>query len=239
MNPMDYAEDRLAGLNPHQSTGPKTVEGKRRSSLNATRHSLTGQIVIFTPEEGVQFEKHCASLRDSMAPVGAQELELAQAIAEDRWRMKRARALENSIFAKGHEDHVDETDFGHDEVNAALAQAATWKEQARNLNLLTIYEQRINRTMEKNTARLDFLQATRKAAFEKAQEEAILLAGLALSKGEVYHPAPDFPPSAYFGHFVYASSEIDLLVSRSSRLEEARARRETPPATAKKTASRM
>ena len=30
-------------------------------------------------------------------------MELAQEIAEDRWRLKRARSLENSIFAEGHQ----------------------------------------------------------------------------------------------------------------------------------------
>ena len=32
--------------NAQKSTGPRTEEGKRRSSLNATRHGLTGQVVI-------------------------------------------------------------------------------------------------------------------------------------------------------------------------------------------------
>src|SRR5580658_1335798 len=37
--------------NAQLSTGPRTVEGKKRSSLNAFRHGLTGQIVIHTPED--------------------------------------------------------------------------------------------------------------------------------------------------------------------------------------------
>ncbi len=221
MEPIQYAQNKLNSLH---STGPRTEAGKRRSRLNATRHSLTGQIVIFSPEEEVAYHKHCDALREALAPVGVQEIELAQAIAEDRWRLKRARALENSIFAQGHRDHMDSVDFGHDEVNAALAQSNTWKEQAKTLNLLTIYEQRINRILQKNTTQLNLLQSIRKAAFEQAQAEALLLAELAESKGEVYDPAPDFPPSPSLGGFVYASAEIARLLSRSRRLEEARAR---------------
>ncbi len=222
MDPVQYAQNKLNSL---QSTGPRTEEGKRRSSLNSTRHSLTGQIVIFTPEDAVAFEKHCTALRESMEPVGVQELELAQAIAEDRWRLKRARALENSMFAQGHRDHMNKVDFGHEETNAALAQGNTWKEQAKSLHLLTIYEQRIHRTMQKNTAELKELQSARKAAYEQAQAEALLLTDLAQSKGETYSPAPDFPPTHYFGGFVYASAEIARLLSRNARLEEAIARK--------------
>ena len=32
--------------NAQRSTGPKTEEGKQRSSLNALRHGLTGQTII-------------------------------------------------------------------------------------------------------------------------------------------------------------------------------------------------
>lgn len=32
--------------NAQNSTGPKTEAGKQRSSLNALRHGLTGQIVV-------------------------------------------------------------------------------------------------------------------------------------------------------------------------------------------------
>jgi hypothetical protein len=221
----DLNAREAAGLLPPGPTGPRTPAGKRRSSLNATRHCLTGQIVIFTQEEAVAFDKHCAATRQALAAIGHEEDELAQAIAEDRWRLKRARALENSIFAQGHQDHVAYSDSGNAEVDAALAQATTWKQQAKSLHLLTIYEQRINRALEKNTARLELLRSNRQAAFEKAQAEALLLTELAQSKGETYHPAADFPSTQYFGEFIYASAEIARLLSRQSRLEEALARR--------------
>jgi hypothetical protein len=43
--------------NAQLSTGPRTIAGKKRSSLNAFRHGLTGQIVIHTPEDQEAFQK--------------------------------------------------------------------------------------------------------------------------------------------------------------------------------------
>ena len=70
-------------LNAQKSTGPVTVNGKHRTRLNAYRHGLTGQIHLLTADEHEAFNQHCAGIRDSLAPVGALELDLAQSIAED------------------------------------------------------------------------------------------------------------------------------------------------------------
>ena len=202
------------------STGPQTPEGKLRSSRNAFKHGLCGKIHAAAPEDQAAFDRHCRAYLDALAPAGLVEDELAQAIAEDEWRLKRARALENSIFAQGPESFDAET--GNPEVDAALSAGQTWIEQSRNLQLLTLYEQRIHRALAKNVARLEALQAARAAIAAQAQDEAILLTDLAQCKGEIYDPAPDFPPAAYFGGFIYSSSEIVRLIGRAARLEEAR-----------------
>jgi len=134
--------------NAQLSTGPKTPEGKKRSSLNAFRHGLTGQIVIHTPEDRAAFQQHCDAIREALAPVGALETDLAQAIAEDRWRLNRAGPSKNAIFTLGLQEHSD-PNAAHPEIDAALAQGRTWIAQAKNLQLLTAYEQRIRRSVER------------------------------------------------------------------------------------------
>jgi len=80
------SQSRLAAnrANAQLSTGPRTEEGKKRSSLNAFRHGLTGHIVIHTPDQQA-FQKHCDAIRESLAAVGALETTLAQSIAQDYW----------------------------------------------------------------------------------------------------------------------------------------------------------
>src|SRR5580658_3166349 len=146
--------------NAQKSTGPKTDQTKQRTRLNAYRHGLTGQICIFTPEEREAFDGHCTGIREALEPVGALELDLAQSIAEDRWRLKRARAVESGIYALGQSQPAGD-DLGQIQVGEALAQARTWLADGKNLQLLTLYEQRIHRSVEKNTAELAALQTKR------------------------------------------------------------------------------
>jgi hypothetical protein len=206
--------------NAQLSTGPRTEEGKKRSSLNAFRHGLTGQIVIHTPADQSAFQKHCDAIRQELAPVGALETTLAQAIAEDYWRLNRARALENSIFTLGLQEHSD-PEAANPEVDAALAQGRTWVEQAKNLQLLTTYEQRIRRSVEKNMAELRGLQAERKAAVEQAEKEARVLVQLAEAEGGDYDPASDFPPESQPVGFVFSRSAAKRQIDRELRLRRA------------------
>jgi hypothetical protein len=176
--------------NAQHSTGPRTMTGKKRSSLNAFRHGLTGQIIVHTPEDQEAFTKHCDGIREALAPEGALEIDLAQAIAEDRWRLNRARALENSIFALGQTENVPD-DSDNPDVDAALAQGLTWIAHARELQLLSIYESRIRRSVEKNTAELRALQKERKLAPIEAQLQHFLNARF---EGGNDDPGGDLPP---------------------------------------------
>ena len=221
MNPKEYAAKRLSSLIPEGATGPtgpRTPEGKRRSSLNATKHSLCGKIHIATPEESAAFDAHCKSYRDALAPIGTLEQELAHEIAEDRWRLKRARAIENSIFARGHLDHIDDLESGHPEIDAALAEGKTWILQAKNIELLTLYENRIRRAVERNTTELKAMQAERKAAYAEARSQAVQLARVAESEGVTYNSTPDFTPASDYGEFEFSAPEIARYLDRGRRL---------------------
>src|SRR5580693_2893173 len=170
---------------PNHSTGPKTPEGKARCRLNAYRHGLTGQLCVFTPEEQQAYEKHCKMILEALAPVGDFERDLAQSIADDGWRLKRARAIEASTFALGLHEHSTDN-AGHPEVDAAFAQARTWNKDAHNLQLLTVYEQRIQRAYDKNMAHLKTMQTERKEQAKEAMEQAKCLYRLAQAQGKPY-----------------------------------------------------
>jgi hypothetical protein len=226
MPSMDQLVANLA--NAQHSTGPKTEKGKHRTRLNAYRHGLTGQIRLLTAEEHEAFELHCTGIRESLQPVGALELELAQSIAEDHWRLKRARAIESGIFAAGvlgqlgHPYGGIREDPAQVPIDEALAKAHTWIAKSENFQLLALYEQRIHRAIEKNMLELRTLRAERQAARQQALEEAQLLAQLAHSKGEKYDPASDFPPELLQIGSDFSTAGLSRLINRNQRLTEAR-----------------
>jgi len=83
--------------NAQLSTGP-TEEGKKASRMKAYRHGFTRQLDVRTPEDQEAHHKFCTGILSSLAPAEGVERQFAQSIAEDRWRLNRARSIENNIF---------------------------------------------------------------------------------------------------------------------------------------------
>jgi hypothetical protein len=217
---------------PKGSAGPippSSETGTQRTRLNAYKHGLTGQIHLFTPEEHEAFEKHCQSIVEALAPVGNLEQQLAQAIAENHWRLNRARALESGIFALGQMADESDPSLRNDQreidqpgISQALSQAKTWLADGKDIQLLSLYQQRIQRSIERNMAEIRTLRTERKAARDRALAEALLLSQLAQSKGEKYDAAADFPPELLGTNSVFSSAAITRLIDRNQRLTEAR-----------------
>src|ERR1700749_4751778 len=145
--------------NARRSTGPRTEEGKKISALNARRHNLTGQVTAMTDADRIMHNAFSASIVENLAPEGAMEIQLAQRIATDSWRLNRMSAIEDNLFALGHNAHSDDIETENAEIHVALTAAKVFTEESKQLQLLTLYEQRINRNMQKNLALLQSLQA--------------------------------------------------------------------------------
>jgi hypothetical protein len=206
-------EKQLAAnrANAQLSSGPKSEIGKRRSSLNACRHNLTGQVTAMPEEDRIALDAFSAAMTKAMAPEGALELQLAQRIATDSWRLNRASAIEENIFALGLFNHSGEIDVDHPELHTALTAARTFTREAKSIELLTLYEQRINRSLQKNLALLQQLQATRKAeakALPKAAARPITAAA---------------PVSASAGNgSVFSNDQIPPVIDREHHEEQAK-----------------
>lgn len=199
--------------NAQFSTGPKTGEGKRRCALNARRHGLTGQISAMTEEDRAAHDEFSAVMLKDLAPEGAVETQLAQRVATDSWRLNRVSAIEDNLFALGFDEHSDEIETGHPQIHAALAAAKTFQSEAKQLQLLSLYEQRLNRSVHKNLEALRKLQAERKAQRQAEMQEAKKLQQLAEMKGLAYDPNRD--------GFVFSNDQIHNAIERDRRLQRA------------------
>jgi hypothetical protein len=198
--------------------GPRTPEGKLRSSQNARRHAITARVHIATPEESAIYDAHLEGYLDAFKPVGIVERDLVIELSSLRFRVKRVTSLEDSIFALGHEQFAASLST-HPQAGAALADGMTWLRDAKSIQLLSLYESRLRKAAEKTQAEIERIQSARKEAYAKAQEQAIRLAKLAVHEGHLqYNGDTDFEPAGDHGQFVFSIPELARAADREDRL---------------------
>jgi hypothetical protein len=83
--------------NAARSTGPKTTEGKTRSSKNALRHGLRSDAPVLPGERAEDWEAHLAGIFASLAPLGTLEETLAGRVALCLWRLDRVARYETKV----------------------------------------------------------------------------------------------------------------------------------------------
>lgn len=98
--------NRANGL---KSTGPRTFEGKTRSSSNSLKHGLTAKTLVIGDEDPREFEELRAELMEHYDPQGPAERELVECIAGTLWRLRRFPMFEAAIFAARHAQVTEQT----------------------------------------------------------------------------------------------------------------------------------
>ena len=76
-------------------------------------------------------------------PRGVVETHLVQSLADDSWRLNRAKAMENNLYALGLHDKSDSILTQNDQVRGALAMAASLGDQTKALATLSLHQARI------------------------------------------------------------------------------------------------
>ncbi len=137
--------------NALKSTGPKTKEGKARSSRNALKHGLLSREVVITEGEGAEDQQAFDDLLDDLVkqyqPVGPVEEMLVQKIAFCSWRQHRAARYETGLICIRHDQLKD--DFYAQQENKTDKQI---DEEIDEINKKNV---ELNDALEKITASLD------------------------------------------------------------------------------------
>ena len=210
--------------NAAHSTGPVTPQGKRRASLNALRHGLTGQTVVLPSDDLAAYQSSCAQFHAELKPKGLIETKAVQTIADTHWRLDRIRAMENNLFALAVEEQPP---LSSDPViSAALAQAKWLDQGADLLTRLSLYEQRLNRTLAQAYAQLKQLQRERAEAEARALEAAAKICNLKEALQQPWEPEQD--------GFEFSSRHLAAWMRRHSLDQQAdefhsRSRKPAPP----------
>jgi hypothetical protein len=193
--------------NAQRSTGPTSDTGRKTVSSNALKHSFCSKVHTLLPGEEQPFAQHLQEYIKAYAPIGAPEEDLVRSLADSNWRLRKINAMERALL-----------------ISLETVEPEEFDETLKELRRTVTYGQRTHRAIEKTRAALKEMQSARKSAYEKAQQEAILLTQLAHLKGEPPDQAKQFPSPELCGGFVYALPEIARLIARAARLEEAKAR---------------
>jgi hypothetical protein len=94
--------------NALKSTGPRSDQGKERSSGNALRHGLTAQRVVITGEDPEKFERLRRDLIEEFMPWGPSEELLVDQLAANIWRQLRVPVLEACLLEYIGQQHIAE-----------------------------------------------------------------------------------------------------------------------------------
>ncbi len=111
-------------MNTHRAlavSGPKTPEGKTRSSRNSTGHGLRANVLVMPQFETEADWVACSDgIVDSLAPDGGTEVALAARVAELLWRLRRiARAEVQMVESAFEATHTKDARQRQTRVDAA------------------------------------------------------------------------------------------------------------------------
>ena len=158
--------------NAQLSTGPTSETGKAKSSLNAVKTGLTGRTVLLPGEDAALYEAHVSRFIKHFQPVGDKEQNLVQSLADTEWRLLRIPSLEMGIYALGRLEFAELFPKEQEAVRNQLIEAKIFLTYQRQLNNLSIQENRLRRQREKDTAALKELQEQRKRRTKARLDEA-------------------------------------------------------------------
>ena len=162
--------------NAQQSTGPRTDEGKQRSSQNSLKHGVTAKSDVLRGENPDPFKRFGRAVMTELGPQGELEIRVAQNIVSIQWRLLRVQH-QSDLICEIQPDPIKQLDA---------------------LNKLAIYEQRLTRTFQAAMKQLRELQQHRgKAASVKQIQKAQPVNGFVFSNGlaEPFEPFPKPIPS--------------------------------------------
>jgi hypothetical protein len=176
--------------NALHSTGPTSSTGRAKSSLNAVKTGLTGRTVLLPGDDAAAYQAHVQRFQDRHKPVAGEEQNLVQSLADTEWRLLRIPALEMGIYALGRLELAEKFTKEQDEsVRNALIETQTYLTYQRQLNNLSVQENRLRRQREKDLAQLKELQTKRQQDTNKQADQATQLYQEAQREGKPFDPA--------------------------------------------------
>ena len=82
----------------NKSTGPRSAEGKARSSLNALKTGIYSQSLVIPGEDSAELETLTTDYYQKFHPADAVERDLVDSLVRSSWSLRRFAVAETQIF---------------------------------------------------------------------------------------------------------------------------------------------
>jgi hypothetical protein len=86
--------------NAQHSTGPKSVEGKRTSSMNALKHGLTAKMAVLPNEKPEEFDDRLVEWLDFYQPPDPAQAAVIERAVASKWKLDRCTRVETERLSE-------------------------------------------------------------------------------------------------------------------------------------------
>jgi hypothetical protein len=152
--------------NGAKSKGPKTAEGREKSSRNSLVHGFTSKnTIVLACENEDEFQEVLGDYSATYQPGSPVEIGVVDEMVACRWRMQRLRVIETALMDSEMDRELPETEteVPTDDPGYRLASAfRRLVDESRAISLVSRYESRLHRIHERCHRILRELQQTRR-----------------------------------------------------------------------------
>jgi hypothetical protein len=176
--------------NAQKSTGPKSEAGKKRSSLNAFRHGLTGQVVVLPEEDREAFNQLTEKTMAELQIMGEHETQIAKAYCMSLWNVQRAMAVQDTMFSLSlMEDVAENLNIEDAQAHNAVSYAKAFRNNSEAFSRISLYTQRLVNQSKALRKELDEVQAQRFSIVRQEIKVAVASYKFKQMMGETFNPA--------------------------------------------------
>jgi hypothetical protein len=149
--------------NGAKSKGPKTAEGREKSSRNSLVHGFTSKkTIVLECENQEEFQEMLGYYAATYQPGSPVEKDLVDEMVACRWRMERLRMIETALMDSEMERELPEVETPADPGYRMALAFSRLVDGSRAISLASRYEARLHRIHERSHRTLRELQQTRK-----------------------------------------------------------------------------
>jgi hypothetical protein len=154
------ATSRANGAKSH---GPKTAEGREKSSHNSLNHGFTAKkTIVLECESEEQFKIMRGDYTITYQPGSAVEEDLVSEMVACRWRKQRLRLIETALIDSELDRDLPDVETPEDPGYQLAFAFRRLVDESRAISLASRYESRLHRIHERTHRTLRELQQSRK-----------------------------------------------------------------------------